>query len=300
MTIPILIRCTKNDRYVDELISKIQNGIPNAIVFAVPDFTGLSAGEAIQEAKKFSVPTLPITKEFLSEFGLGYYGKRTGWRCGDYVLYRALSIDWERAWVIEPDVAFLNGAERIFAAFENSSADLVCRMFRKAKEGWWWRKGMQALKPDLPIFGMEFGMFRVSRELATEAFKLRRELHELHTEGIQVPNDEAIVATTAGNGHFYTEELTSLNPDSWNYWHVARRAPIDDLIQEIGTEQIVHSAKHHDDFLEYLVDLWKHMPTKPVARRHAELALSLASDHTKIQFLDKLISMRSEESDQTR
>lgn len=153
--------------------------------------------EIAKEIENFKVPVLPMTKDFLEEQRLGYYGGRTGWRCGDYVAYRALAEDWDSAWIVEPDVAFLNGSERIFEDFEAISADLVCSQFRDTVEDWWWRKGMLDLMPELSVFGMEFPILRISRRLVLTSLDLRRKLDGRLAPKIQIPNDEAVVASAA-------------------------------------------------------------------------------------------------------
>lgn len=288
------IRCTENDRYVVELVDTIQRIVPDARVYAVPDLMKYAPDEVSQRVQQFDLPTLPITQEFLQENGLGYYGNKTGWRCGDYVAYRGLSEDWDQAWIIEPDVKFLNGAERILTQLEEDPADLVCRLFRKAGEGWWWRRGMNSLFPDLDVFGMEFCILRVSRRLTEEALAFRREIGELLTPGVQVPNDEAVFATVAGNGEYAVTDLKTVRPDLLSYWHTDYKYPVDDLARAISVEKIVHSGLHREDFLDYLVQVWRDLSTDaaPKARRRIERSLSAASEETKDEFLCRIIDDR--------
>lgn len=83
-------------------------------------------------------------------------------------------------------------------------------------------------------------------------------------------------------------------PAAWKYWHVARRAPLDDISKVEESPQIIHSAKHNDDYLEYLMTLWKELPTKRSARVNAEDSLAWASEETKGAFLKRLLDARKE------
>ena len=131
----ILIRCVNYNEAVSRLIDTLQSSLPGWTIIAVPDCLNAASDDIDRIVADFPVAALPLTETFISENNLHLHGNRTGWLCGDYVVYRALELDWEYAWVVEPDVHFLNGAADILKRTQALEYDLLATHLWVANRG---------------------------------------------------------------------------------------------------------------------------------------------------------------------
>lgn len=89
------------------------------------------------------------------------YIKPTGVRklagcVGVYVLYRVIDLDWDFAWIVEPDLYFLNGAERTLERLQQFDHDLVATHLWPSGEHWMWGRALLDVLPDLRPHAMAF------------------------------------------------------------------------------------------------------------------------------------------------
>lgn len=287
----ILIRCmTPNDR-LRELARQLEAQCPEFSVMAVPDFTQVPESEHQQLAESFGMKVLPLTEAFIEESGLHYYEqrKRTGWACGDYVLYRALEESWDYAWVVEPDVYFLNGAEGVLNALSSVATGLIATHIWPAANDWMWRKQLQVFMPHQQIYAMAFPLLRVSRAVAEEAFALRQSITPQLDDKSKIPNDESIISTVAHIHELGTLDLKKMNRSMFRYWSTANRIPVNDIRQRETGQLIIHSGYEHREFLEHLGELWDALDDGWVNGRLKLLnAFRIASPATQQVFLEQI------------
>ncbi|NMF31969.1 hypothetical protein HF851_06715 [Corynebacterium ammoniagenes] len=227
-------------------------------VIAVPDLMNIPVREHQGILEQFSVATCPLTQDFVNENGLTFWNdqRRTGWACGDYVLYRALSKKWDYAWIIEPDVYFLYEAISLLPKLSDSTTDLITTNFWRASNEWYWRKPLEDVMPGIDVHAMGFPLSRVSRSLAEKAFEFRQHVVSISNAGSRVPNDESILATTAFVNGFTTLDLKKQYPNIFTYWSTVLKYPISDIRSRESQAKIVHSGLEDKDFVHYISNLW--------------------------------------------
>ena len=292
----VLIRCTEDNQRLRQLVDEISlitrgdssRGI-NYQVFAVPDRMQTRANDLLEDFSSWPVSVLPLTADFLEEKNLHHYDERerTGWACGDYVLYRAMHLQWEFAWVIEPDVFLMNGAEEVFKSYESSSAGLLATHIVEAENGWIWKKPIQKLIDDKTIFAMAFPLVRCSREVVANALETRQSMTAQILAGAATPNDESVIATVAHEMGVDVIDLKRQRPDVFRYWSTVLRFPMRDIRQRESGPLIVHSGLEHREYLGYLVDLWRRVELgSKVGRDRLLKATNVASPETTQTFID--------------
>lgn len=287
----IIIRCTNATDRVHALATQISELDEDFDIVAVPDLTQDSGNSICSVIESFKVHALPITEEFIHSKNLHHFDvpARTGWACGDYTLYRALEIEWDYAWIIEPDVYLLNGAEQILCSFESVDNDLIATHLWPAESNWMWYRPLHSLLPDRTIHAMAFPFLRVSRQLAQKSLELRQSLTPQIKRGSSAPNDESIVATTANMHNMSVLDLKVLMPDVFKYWSTALRYPINDIRLRESQPLVVHSGFEHREFLTHLVSLWDSLD-KGWENGRAKLlhSFSMASPKTQQVFLEQI------------
>lgn len=243
----VLIRCRVVDQRVRDLAEQIKR-CSNFEVFATVDCYNSTTEEA--EESKSDPETLVLTSRALEDLRLvkSPDGK-TGWLCGDYVSYLALPKSWDRVWIVEPDVFFLNGAEKLLTEMDRIDADLLCTNYRRTGTGWYWAKILQTYFPELAPYGMSFPLVRMSRDLVEACLAMRQQMQAKQPSG-PIPNDEVVVATCAGNQGFSTVSLNYLLPDYFQYWGAMVRHCVPDLQVTESRPLIVHSGRSEGHYLK--------------------------------------------------
>ena len=227
-------------------------------VIAVPDLMNIPAEQHQRILETFSTETCPITHDFVVNNGLTFWNdqRRTGWACGDYVFYRALCKNWDYAWIIEPDVYFLNDAMSLLTEFSESETDLITTNFWRASNQWYWRKPLEDALPGIDIHAMGFPLSRASRNLVEKSFAFRKHVVSVSNAGSRVPNDESILATSAFINGFTTLDLKKEFPEIFSYWSTVLKYPIEDIRTRESEARIVHSGLEDEDFIRYISKLW--------------------------------------------
>ena len=131
-----------------------------------------------------------------------------GWRCGDYALYSALLAfpQFERIWLIEPDVRIHSGDIRSFfdGTGESVHAEFITAHYAEASPEWMWYSTMRPFAG--AIFTCMMQLCCVSRRAAMLLWEERKQLtaHFLskHLPPDSWPNDEAFVAAILKENHF--------------------------------------------------------------------------------------------------
>ncbi|MGP5344947.1 hypothetical protein [Corynebacterium casei] len=286
----ILVRCQKWEPRVKELVNQLQHSLPKWTIYAVPDCISLSSDERDEVCEEFEIPVLPLTLDFVEENGLHAQKTRTGWVCGDYVIYRALEEDWEYAWVIEPDVYFLNGAESIIDRLQKLDHDLLATHLWKAGDGWVWTPVLRDLLPDLKVHAMAFPFFRISRRVAVQALRLRQEITPLLSPAAKIPNDESVLATAAFNSHASMLDIRSLYEEHFHTWSTVTKASIEDIQQSRSEPLVVHSGQTREKFVNQMHSYWKGaMEGSDFCRTQLFRSLDTASKDTVISFLERAL-----------
>lgn len=264
----ILIRCIEYSDRVAELIRQIKVELPSVDIAAAPDriMAGRKGGHQGGTAD-FPVPTVPITDAFVAERGLQLHHSRTGWICGDYVLYAALELSWDYVWLIEPDIYFLNGSLSIISALSQFEHGLITTHYRRAGDGWYWKAPLLNAAPEADVHAMAFGIMRLSRDLVEDSLTFRQQVSRNAIEGALLPNDESIVATTAYTGGYQVIDLRLLYPQLFKFWHTNVKYPVFELRQNEIEPRIVHSGLEREEFLEYTSRAWAALPGASAAKR---------------------------------
>lgn len=290
----VLIRCMVFDERIKELYDQIRTTIPDFEVYAMPDHMRNDVPRDLSGFREAGIPVMPLNEEFLSSRSLVKAERRTGWVCGDYVIYRALDIDWDYAWVIEPDIYFLNGAEQILGELAQVNNDLIAAGIRKEGPGWHWYESLDRLNLGLEIHAMLFGIVRVSRELAEAAYELRRKISEIIEPEHRVPNDESVISSLAHSGDFTTLNIRNLFSEVFKYFSVMTRYNIEDILASENGRQIVHSGRTPENFNRYLMqEMERALQGNAVSKRRIINCLNGSSKESAISFIEFFLDENS-------
>lgn len=291
----ILIRCMSAEPRVLELHAQIELALPGYRIIAVPD---LLRGNSLTELPKFEdagIEVLPLTKEYLAEAGLKEAEARTGWVCGDYVFYRALDLDWDFAWVIESDVYFLNGAERILAELTQANHDLIGTGLRKASQGWHWYEPLVRLDLGMDVHAMSFPLVRMSRKLAESAYELRKVISSQIQSSQKMPNDESVISSLAHSGEYSILNIKEMFTDVFMFWDTVTRYNIDDISEGDAAQRIVHSGRSAQLFDKYLHEQMRQaLKGSQLSKHRIMRCLETASQGTALRFVQSLLDEFSE------
>lgn len=248
-----LVRTQFIDGRTYELTAQLGGIVGSANVFVVVDELETDAIDAERSVSGMPFRVLPMTRMSLDHLGIDYEGKRTGWKCGDYVLYRALSEDWRNAWVVEPDVHFLNGSEEILSeASVGDDVDLACLNFRHDTSDWFWADSFREWVPGPDVASMAFPIFRISRPLVEFALRIRQDIRRrsLNTTR-ERPNDESIVASAAKDGKFNVMDLRDGRKSWFDYFSTVIKYHAPSLMSSRFDPLVVHSAVSSTDMIKY-------------------------------------------------
>lgn len=286
----VLIRCTTADARTIEQYKLLKRSMPGLEVLAVPDMSnGIDDGVLngfVQSGMNF----LPITEEFLVSAGLEKAGNRTGWVCGDYVFSRALEAEWDFAWIVEPDLYFINGSEKIISRLQNQSHDLIGTFIWPAHPKWVWHDPLDALDLGMKVYAMSFPFLRMSRTLVGDVLKARQKIATIRTESQKVPNDESVVASVAHSSDYAILDLSKLMPDTFKYWSTVTRHNIKDITAQETEERIVHSGQSEENFHQYINSQLDIALTGSVQARDRVLrSLESSSKETVVRVLSEVI-----------
>ncbi|MGP9707010.1 hypothetical protein [Brachybacterium sp. AOP24-D1-21] len=239
-----LVRSRVIDGRALELSAQLGEVVGHSNVYVVLDDMAGEGSDRSHPIKDAPFQILPITRATLETMDLNYEGPRTGWKCGDYVLYRALSEEWRNAWVVETDVHLLNGAQSLLSDPRfDEDVDLACLNYREADAKWYWADSFWQWVPGQKVASMAFPIFRVSRSLANAALALRKEIYsrgDLHK--LERPNDESILASAARNGDFAVVDLREGRKSWFDYFSTVLKYHPPSIAAKRFDPLVVHSG----------------------------------------------------------
>lgn len=201
---------------------------------------------------------IALDDEEVEELGL-YPHRAWPWRCGDYALIaaRAAYPEYDRFWVIEPDVFFsVDNIAEVFAPLELSDVDLVSAVFRRSDHHWMWTERMERHLE--PVFACHFPMLRASARLIDAVATCRRAMSRDPGPDADThwPNDEAVTASVAYAEQMRTATLAELSEDptiAEPLVHRADRIWRMAYLRSAGADgRIYHPAYPERRFTEYL------------------------------------------------
>ncbi|WP_440221163.1 hypothetical protein [Dietzia sp. MNB45] len=266
----------------------------------MPDMTRAYKPEEVARFEDAEIDCLPLTEDFLSAARLEKAGDRTGWVCGDYVFARALDQPWDYAWVVEPDLHFLNGAEKVISRLNGQDHDLIGTFIWPANLKWRWHDPLASLGLGMDVHAMSFPFVRMSRRLAEEVLSVRRRIADVRAEGQEVPNDESVVSSVAHASGCSILDLSKLMPDVFQYWSAVTRHNVADIAARENGERIVHSGRTPDEFHRYIsAQLGDVMKGSGPARDRIMRSLESSSRDTVAQVLHEALSAVVETSQTT-
>lgn len=291
-----LIRCTAFDSETKRLYDLLTSTFGSDVVFPVVDAMGESDSTLQQLLSTFPENHFPIDDDFINREGLHKFAGMTGWLCGDYALYRALEQDdWEFAWVMEPDLVFLNGALSIIEEVDQSSVDLIGYYHRSIDSKWWWHRRIFDYFPEENISMVAFPLIRASRKLVQEALKMRQEFTPYVESGALAPNDESILATVAARPHFTTRSLKDEYGEAFRYWATNVKFSLAGLERIESTPQIVHSAAQTENLISWMLQMWDGLKTGNKAKgTWLAKAAEVATQDELRQFVQQLTQKEKE------
>lgn len=287
----ILLRCLDFDDRVGQMIDEFERTLPQFEIILVPDRTGENHGcddsEIISDHK-----VLPITQQWIADQGLhtAHPGAYTGWLCGDYVFYRALEEEWDYAWLVEPDVYFLNGSVDMLRRLGEFDHDLIATKFGPATQWWFWTQAWRNFDGNSDAYAMNFPLVRCSRRLAVDALTERRRISQSIRPDISLyPNDEVLLASVAVKKQRSVLNLTDIFFEQFRYWSTTAVANIDDLAEYETSPQVVHSGKHKDEFMTRVTQMWHSSSHLDQGKKKFFLqSLASANKSTVIEFVEYL------------
>lgn len=283
----ILIRCMEADARVVEMHQFLAKAVPEFQIIAVPDYLRKNASFDDKAFADAGITALPLTDEWIRSAQLKKAELRPGWVCGDYAFYRSFGIEWDYAWVMEPDVYFLNGAEDVLSGLNQVEHDLISTRTRKENQSWAWYEPLRALNLGLEVHAMGFPLVRISRRLAEHAYELRKDISLKLSETQVMPNDESVIASLAHSGDFSILDLLPWMQNTFKFWGTMTRYNVDDIAANETEKRIVHSGRRAAEFDKYLQDQLKEAKMgREVSSGRILQCLEHASSGSRMRFIE--------------
>lgn len=230
----------------------LRQAYPDSRIVCAADCINKNLEGHLNTLKELNVDILEITHSWITSQNLPYYGKKTGWVCGDYAYYIALAYDWDYAWLLEPDVGLLNGAEMLFKDWaKNHPEDLIAGRLAVSDSSWYWKQAFSKVYPEISQVGsMLFCISRASRKIIESALRLR----QLAAQNSTAVNDESILASTAFNSpKFDYANLSEIYPEVFKYYTYKQIFPPQKYLNEEYSQPLIaHKVISEDNFLKYV------------------------------------------------
>lgn len=245
------------------LAKTIYQSQQDAEIYCVADCYKSELSGQIKELEQLGVKIIKLVPELLEKMGVTYYGSKTGWLCGDYVLYSLLGEEWDKVVLIEPDVFFMNDALSVLLKyFENTEFDLGAYNLDYASEHYYPARIIAQLDScPKKIGGMLFCVVIATRETVEDAYFLRKKISaELLSKGLSVEiNDEVVVASSALSSGKKIFNLRTQTNGLFKYYSYNLRVPIDQVKDDISDPLVMHKALTGE---EYMSDFKKSLRIK--------------------------------------
>lgn len=207
------------------------------------------ADEASSPAQRWPahVDVVRITPQALEQLGLSTAICDSGWRCGDYALYVLFEQrPVERAWLIEPDVAFSGQSPREFVdRFADDPADFVVHSMTKQNPAGFWFGTLSSRGFAGEEWHSFFPLVRVTSDAVSAAAALRREVQGQPSDLMQ-PNDESVVATAVASSGLTWTAMKERYPEMFRRFSPGRRLPFLALKALYRGPQVFHPVGRPD------------------------------------------------------
>ena len=238
------IRAHEPSRAVARLHAVLAQALPESRVVVVVD----ELHGAARCAWPAEYELVPIDDALLESLELRTDIADAGWRCGDYAYYAlASALDFEHAWLIEPDVGFEGVDVRgLFSGFSGSAADLIAADVRPAP-GWSWAFQLTVRGVESP-WRCFFPMTRMSRDAIGSALRLRRRIQWIDGGSYGHPNDEGIVASAVAADGLVWEDLRGAEPQLFAHFHHRPKLQGRVVAERFGGPFVVHPALEPAEF----------------------------------------------------
>lgn len=228
-----LIRCVAIDEESQRLAEQLEPWFGTHVYF-VQDCYG-EFGLPIQITGR----AIRVTRSFLERDGLPWFSK-VGWQCGDFMFYAGAEAlpQYDRFWMIEPDVYFNLDVRDFFAQLEDVDVDFLGSTFRESPPRGKWYPSGQALGAST-VWKSLFPLGRLTRGAITHLHAARREysarsdiasLHLETSERRAYANDEVFVSTVLMRDGFSCQSIRGLMPKAF-------RGSFGTLIQSIDIDK---------------------------------------------------------------
>lgn len=177
------------------------------------------------------------------------------WRCGDYCYYALRdALEFEYAWLLEPDVAFQDtDLAELVAQLVSDPSDFLAARLWIADDKWSHTSSLTA-RGIAPVWHSLFSMTRASTAAIDAAQRLRWEI-QWKPAPAPHPNDESVFATAAVNSGLRVADLTSLLPgrfDHFRYSSAKKYLPVLSVAHK--GPQIFHPVLQVGEYEAYLDD----------------------------------------------
>lgn len=284
------------------LIRRILPDIPIIVSVDALHSDGIQDAGGLAAARAAGCVFVLRTAHSIIRQELSYVGPKTGWLCGDYALYSCLDLKWDFAWLIEPDVGMINGADHLFGEmFYSSDYDFIGACFRPAETSWPWRARIERLTHFPQYFAMRFPLVRASRDLVEAAYSCRQQIARKFSplDSHSIPNDESLFATVAGCGNFSCTSFEDAYPGLFSRFQAVPRYLAGDVELTTKAPGFVHSYSPPDRYWKYVSDCIRRISCDdPTGSQRFEFLVKQASDQLRpllIEFRDRQLSdMRSD------
>ena len=236
----ILIRTTKNSDRLDIIINNFNK-------YSIFDYCIIEERYVEEDSKTELIKSnhLIVSEDYLKKNNLEKINK-TGWQCGDYILYAGNDYfpNYDYYWIIDDDL-YLNLDMNQFISKANSlNYDCLGTDFRLATPNWYWHKTLSDKFEK--VYGMLFGLVRFSKKSALFLKQKRSEYHpKLKKDQLNslFSNDESFTATYLANNGFNCKKIQDVFPEyfSKNLFTLSEKPiAVDELELDYTKEQIIH------------------------------------------------------------
>lgn len=224
----------------------------NLLAASLPERHVVVVVDELHDAARRDWPSayelVSIDDRLLESVGLRTDITDAGWRCGDYAYYAlAAALEFENAWLIEPDVGFSDVDVRgLLERFATTGADLIASDIRPAPDWMWaFQLAVRGVEDPWRCF---FPMTRMSRAAIESSLRLRRRVQWIDGGDFGHPNDEGIVASAVAADGLTWEDLRCAEPELFTHFHHRPKLHPRLMAEHFGGPAVIHPAVEPEVF----------------------------------------------------
>lgn len=283
------IRCIKYDEQTQIAYEQIKKIFPDFEIYFIVDATNQNTQESFPEYLHVEY----MTNEALNELNLYYEDPRIGWVAGDYSYYLLLKYNWDYMWLIEPDVYISPNLYNLIRNIDmDNKVDLIGAYYGERDSKWSWTNRLTQSTKFNRAFWVFFPFTRLSRNLVTQALKVRQEITQTVKEKkLKLPNDESVIGSVANWKKMTTLSLKNKYPNEMKYFNLRVRYSLADVQNKTGIFHPVDSPQKFDEkIIKELNDALKNTNVKK--------SLDFSASETKFRILKKIANLNNEPFEQ--